>query len=228
MADSLTPNTGDKTMSDKDVRFLVENSSLMGITLSEQQAGQLVTYFKELEKWNKKINLSGIRQYKEMLTLHGLDSLSLSKQLGGHQILDVGTGAGLPGIPLSIVHPSCHFTLLDSNQKKIAFVQHAKTLLGLDNITPLAQRVEAWDTGERFDTVIARAFAPLEKIVRLCGHLLAVDGTLVAMKGREPTEELRELPETWQCQSVEVVTVPNLDAERHFVRLIQSASAARD
>ncbi len=146
----------------------------------------------ELEKWNRRVNLTAIRKRQEMVTAHLLDSLVVRPLLEGATILDVGTGAGFPGLPLAIVEPDRHFTLLDSNNKKIMFVQHVAGLLGLANVTAAKGRGEDYAPGQRFDTVIARALAPLPRLVEIAGHHVGENGVLVALKGRYPAEELEQ------------------------------------
>ena len=173
----------------------------------------------ELERWNRKVNLTAIRDRAEMVTMHIDDSLAAQPLLHGKRILDVGTGAGFPGLPLAIVEPDREFHLIDSNNKKIQFVQHAARLLGLDNVTAVKARAEDYAPGHRFDTVIARALASLPKLVKIAGHHVGEDGVFVALKGRYPEEELQELPDMWQS-SVRELKVPGLEAgSRHAVLL---------
>ena len=177
------------------------------------------TLLDELERWNKKVNLTAIRDRDEMVTTHLEDSLSAWPLLRGNMILDVGTGPGFPGLPLAIVEPEREFHLIDSNNKKIQFVQHAAALLGLDNVTAVKARGEDYAPGHRFDTVIARALASLPKLLEIAGHHVGEDGVFVALKGRYPEEELQELPDTWQS-SVRELKVPGLEeGSRHAVLL---------
>jgi 16S rRNA (guanine527-N7)-methyltransferase len=177
------------------------------------------TLLDELERWNRKVNLTAVRDRSVMATLHIDDSLAAQPLLKGQSILDVGTGAGFPGLPLAIVEPGREFHLIDSNNKKIQFVQHAAGLLGLDNVTAVKARAEDYAPGHRFDTVIARALASLPKLVDIAGHHVGEDGVFVALKGRYPEEELEELPETWQS-NVRELKVPGLEAgSRHAVLL---------
>ncbi len=173
----------------------------------------------ELERWNRRVNLTAVRDPQEMLTAHILDSLVARAFLHGESILDVGTGAGFPGLPLAIVEPDRQFTLLDSNNKKIMFVQHVAGLLGLDNVEAVKGRGEDYAPGRRFDTVIARALATLPRLVEIAGHHVGEDGVFVALKGRYPAEELEELGAPWSHEVVQL-TVPGLDAgSRHAVLL---------
>lgn len=171
----------------------------------------------ELERWNRKVNLTAIRDRSEMVTAHIEDSLAAQALLRGRRILDVGTGAGFPGLPLAIVEPDREFHLIDGNNKKIMFVQHVAGLLGLDNVTASKARSEDYAPGYRFDTVIARALAALPKLVEIAGHHVGEDGVFVALKGRYPAEELEQMPATWHSD-VRQLIVPGLETgSRHAV-----------
>ena len=173
----------------------------------------------ELERWNRKVNLTAVRDRDQMITLHLQDSLAAQPLLEGSEILDVGTGPGFPGLPLAIVEPERKFTLLDSNNKKVMFVQHAASLLGLDNVTAVKARAEDYAPGHRFDTVIARALAAVPRLVEIAGHHVREDGVFVALKGRYPVEELEELTTPWSHE-VKELHVPGLeDGSRHAVLL---------
>ena len=173
----------------------------------------------ELERWNRKVNLTAIRDRREMVTAHIEDSLAARAFLEGRRILDVGTGAGFPGLPLAIVEPDREFVLVDSNNKKIQFVQHVARLLGLSNVEAVKARTEDFAPGYRFDTVIARAVASLSRLLEIAGHHVGEDGVFVALKGRYPAEELEELPAGWDC-TVSELSVPGLEAgSRHAVLL---------
>jgi 16S rRNA (guanine527-N7)-methyltransferase len=175
------------------------------------------TLLDELQRWNRKFNLTAVRDRAAMRTAHIEDSLSSRSLLRGDRILDVGTGAGFPGLPLAIVEPQRQFVLLDSNNKKIRFVEHAAGLLGLDNVTAVWSRTEDYAPGERFDTVIARAVATLARLIDIAGHHVGEDGVFVALKGRHPAEELQELPPGWICTVTEL-QVPGLESgSRHAV-----------
>ena len=177
----------------------------------------------ELERWNKKLNLTAIRDREEMLRSHIQDSLSARRLLHGQRILDVGTGAGFPGLPLAIAEPQRQFDLVDSNNRKIMFVQHVAGLLGLDNVTAVKARTEDYAPGYRFDTVIARAVATVPRLLGLAGHHVGEDGVFIALKGRYPTEELEAVPadlaKEWAIEVTEL-EVPGLNAgSRHAVLL---------
>ena len=176
----------------------------------------------ELERWNRKVNLTAIREREQMQVLHIADSLAARPLLEGRRILDVGTGPGFPGLPLAIVEPEREFTLLDTNNKKIRFVEHAAALLGLDNVIAVKARAEDYAPGQRFDTVIARALASLPKLVDIAGHHVREGGVFVALKGRYPAEELQEIPAPWSHEVIEL-DVPGLEkGSRHAVLLRQA------
>jgi 16S rRNA (guanine527-N7)-methyltransferase len=171
----------------------------------------------ELVRWNQRVNLTAIRDRDKMVTAHLNDSLAVQPLLRGRRILDVGTGAGFPGLPLAIAEPDREFHLIDSNNKKIMFVQHVAGLLGLDNVTAVKARSEDYAPGSRFDTVIARAVAALPRLVEIAGHHVGEGGVFVALKGRYPAEELEQLPDTWKSNVTEL-KVPGLAAgSRHAV-----------
>lgn len=177
------------------------------------------TLLDELARWNKKVNLTAIRDPDEMITGHLLDSLVARPFLHGERILDVGTGAGFPGLPLAICEPERQFELVDGNNKKIMFVQHVASLLKLGNVAAIKARTEDYAPAERFDTVIARAVGPLARLVDMAGHHVREDGVFVALKGRYPAEELEELPKRWEYEVVELA-VPGLEqGSRHAVSL---------
>jgi 16S rRNA (guanine527-N7)-methyltransferase len=187
--------------------------------VDDDAASRLEVLLDELEKWNRRINLTAIRNRDEMVTVHILDSLVARPLLQGREVLDVGTGPGFPGLPLAIVEPDREFTLLDSNNKKIMFVQHVAGLLGLDNVIAVKGRGEDYAPGHRFDTVIARALAALQRLVEIAGHHVREDGVFVALKGRYPAEELEQFNAPWSYEVTEL-RVPGLDqGSRHAVLL---------
>ncbi|MBU2678634.1 MAG: 16S rRNA (guanine(527)-N(7))-methyltransferase RsmG [Gammaproteobacteria bacterium] len=174
----------------------------------------------ELEKWSRRINLTAIRDRRDMISGHLLDSLVARPLLQGATVLDVGTGAGFPGLPLAIAEPARQFTLLDSNNKKVLFVQHAAGLLGLDNVTAVKGRGEDYAPGHRFDTVIARALAALPRLLEIAGHHVGEDGVFVALKGRYPAKELEQLGNMPWSHAVTELDVPGLKrGSRHAVLL---------
>jgi 16S rRNA (guanine527-N7)-methyltransferase len=200
---------------------IAAGAQLLGQVLSTAQVDKLAKLLEELERWNRRINLTAIRTIDEMVPGHILDSLAVRRKLRGKSVLDIGTGAGFPGLPLAIVEPGIEFVLLDSNGKKISFVREMIGVLGLSNAEAVKARAEDYAPGKRFDTVIARALASLPRLVEISAHLVEEDGQLLALKGKYPAEELdaiRSLPE-WEY-SVEPVDVPGLEAHvRHVVCL---------
>jgi len=189
----------------------------MQITPELQLLRQLACLLRLLDKWNRAFNLTAVRDPGEMVARHILDSLSARPFLTGLSILDVGTGAGFPGLPLALVEPRRHFTLLDSGGKKIRFVRHVLGELALDHVIVEQQRVEAFEPADLYDAVISRAFAPLGEFVRRCGRLVATGGRLLAMKGRYPDAELAGLPGGWETTDVARLEVPGLSGDRHMV-----------
>ena len=189
--------------------------------ITPEQVARLQALLDELGRWNRRINLTAITDPVAMVSGHVLDSLVVRPWLEGPAILDIGTGAGFPGLPLAIVEPGLKFTLLDSNGKKISFVRHMIGELGLDNAEAIKARAEDYAPGTRFDTVIARALATVSRLVELSAHLVGEDGQLLALKGKYPAQELESietLPD-WEY-SVHELKVPGLEAHsRHLVRL---------
>lgn len=188
-----------------------------GITQAQQE--QLLRLLEELTRWNRVHNLTAVRAPREMVSRHLLDSLSVLPFVERAPILDVGSGAGLPGLPVAIVRPEWPVTLLDSNIKKTRFQRHAVRTLALDNVTPVHQRVEAFQPHQAFNTVLARAWASISEIAGLCGRMCQPGGQIIAMKGRYPTDELKKKPPDFDITAVERVQVPGSDAERHIVVL---------
>ncbi|MFT5062703.1 MAG: 16S rRNA (guanine527-N7)-methyltransferase [Gammaproteobacteria bacterium] len=203
---------------------LEQGAKSLGIDLSSHQVDLLNAYLALLQKWNKAYNLTAVRNPAEMVPLHLLDSLAVARFVRGSSIIDVGTGAGLPGIPLSILFPQVQFVLLDSNVKKTRFCQQAAIELKLDNVTVVHGRVEAFKSESLgfdggFDVVFSRAFAPLERLISLTQHLCAADGRIMAMKSSRAPEELTLLPKTWALAAQHDFSVPGVDAPRCVLEL---------
>ncbi|EAB8908511.1 16S rRNA (guanine(527)-N(7))-methyltransferase RsmG [Salmonella enterica subsp. enterica serovar Heidelberg] len=188
-----------------------------GISLTDHQKTLLVAYVDMLHKWNKAYNLTSVRDPNEMLVRHILDSIVVAPYLQGQRFIDVGTGPGLPGIPLAIVLPDAHFTLLDSLGKRVRFLRQVQHELKLENITPVQSRVEAYPSEPPFDSVISRAFASLNDMVSWCHHLPGEKGRFYALKGQLPGDEIASLPDNFSVESVEKLRVPQLEGERHLV-----------
>jgi 16S rRNA (guanine527-N7)-methyltransferase len=196
----------------------------LGLEIHGPQRKQLLTYIALIGKWNQVYNLTAVRDEREMVVQHLLDSLSIVPYLGTGDFLDVGSGAGLPGIPVAIALPDRDVTLLDSNQKKAAFLQQAVIELGLGNVTVCVARVEAWHPDRRFEVIASRAFADLGEFVEKSRHLLGARGVLAAMKGAYPQAEIEHLPEGFGIRAVQRLAVPGLAAERHLVLVERAAS----
>jgi 16S rRNA (guanine527-N7)-methyltransferase len=190
------------------------------LALPDGGASKLAAHVALVEKWNRVHNLTAVRDVDQMVSLHVLDSLSVLPHLGeARSILDVGSGAGFPGIVIAIADPARKVTLLDSSHKKCAFLEQAKAELGLTNVSVACERVQAFQPDGKFDAVVSRAFAELHDFVSQAGHLVAPEGWLLAMKGVYPYEEIGRLPATHRVSGVEELHVPSLDAKRHVVRI---------
>jgi len=189
----------------------------LGLILDDTARARLGDYLALLGKWNRVYNLTAVRDEGRMISRHLLDSLAVAPHLPGTRLLDVGSGAGLPGVPLAVAFPEREFHLLDSSGKKARFLFQVKTALCLDNMKVHQGRVEAFTTGQPFDTVVSRAFASLSELLRDCRRLVAPGGHLLAMKGRWPGEELAALDTTGVDASAIPLRVPGLDEQRHLV-----------
>ena len=200
---------------------LIRDAGTLGVQLSVADAGRLLALTQELARWNRTYNLTAISAPEQMLTHHLLDSLAVHTDLHGTRIADVGTGAGFPGLPLALCNPERAFTLIDSNGKKIRFVSHAAHLLGLTNVTPVQARAEAFRPGEPFDTLLARAFAPLPQLLPSVEGLCGPETRVLAMKGRWPEEELAALPAPWRVVASRPLVVPGLEAARCVIVLMR-------
>jgi 16S rRNA (guanine527-N7)-methyltransferase len=202
---------------DKLDRRLAEGLTALGISAAPEQQARLMAFLALMQKWNRTYNLTAIRDLRTAVDLHLLDSLTAWPYLHGGRILDVGTGAGLPGIPLAIVSEGQRFVLLDSNAKKTRFVQQAVIELGLKNVDVVTARVEQYRPECGFDTVLARAFASLGEIVAATERLLAPHGRILAQKGQWPQEEIENLKN--HAVRVHRLAIPGLDVERHLVEI---------
>jgi 16S rRNA (guanine527-N7)-methyltransferase len=187
------------------------------LQLTELQISQLVTLVEQLDKWNKAYNLTSVRDPMEMLVKHILDSLVVSPYLQGQRFIDVGTGPGLPGLPLAIINPDKQFVLLDSLGKRITFIRQVCHLLKLTNVTAVQSRVEKYQPEQLFDGVISRAFASLQDMLNWCYHLPANNGKFYALKGLVPEQELENLAKGLKLERIESLVVPELEGQRHLV-----------
>ena len=185
--------------------------------LAAELAAPLLQYLALLDRWNKTYNLTAIRDPREMVTRHLLDSLAMAPFFSTGTLADLGTGPGLPGIPLAITHPGLQVTLVESNGKKTRFMREAVRKLGLANARVAESRAEALDEPGAYDNLTARAMDTLAGIIEVGGHLLRPGGRLLAMKGVVPHEEIAALPTGWQVESITPLHVPGLVGERHLV-----------
>jgi 16S rRNA (guanine527-N7)-methyltransferase len=208
------------------IERLVHDAGLLGVTLAGAETARLLKLLDELEHWNRAYNLTAVEGRGELITHHLLDSLSVSPDLAGTRIADVGTGAGFPGLPLAVVNPRRQFTLIDSNGKKTRFVEHAVRTLALTNVTVVHARAETLRPETPFDTVTARALAPLAELLTRVAPLCASATRVLAMKGRWPEKELEKLPPSWRLTDSRHITVPGLAAERCVLMLSMGRAAA--
>ncbi len=196
---------------------LAEGLDELSLSLPLETSQKLLEYVALLEKWNKVYNLTAVRKPALMISRHLLDSLVILPYLHGRRILDVGSGPGLPGIPLALASPEREFTLLDGNAKKTRFLNQVVAELGLKNVSVVHSRVEQFQSSSGFDTITARAFATMGELVRQARHLCRPDGLFLIMKGAYPVAELDDLPDGFELEQVHKLAVPGLDAERHLL-----------
>jgi 16S rRNA (guanine527-N7)-methyltransferase len=201
------------------VEQLVRDAATLEVTLTDEKAGRLLRLLDELARWNQMYNLTGITAQPAMITHHLLDSLAVNAHLAGERVADVGTGAGFPGLPLAVANPHRHFTLIDSTAKKLRFVSHAVELLQLTNVSVLHARVENLRPQAPFDTVVARAFAPLPRLLQTVMPLCGPASRVLAMKGKWPAAEIAALPHDWRVIAARELAVPGLDAARCVITL---------
>ncbi|URL02027.1 16S rRNA (guanine(527)-N(7))-methyltransferase RsmG [Avibacterium sp. 20-126] len=202
------------------LNFLLKNTAL---SVSDQQKAQLVKLVALLDKWNKAYNLTSVRDPQDMLVKHIMDSLVVSPYLQGERFIDVGTGPGLPGLPLAIINPDKTFVLLDSLGKRISFIRNAVRELGITNVTPVLSRVEEYQPEVLFDGVLSRAFASLKDMTDWCIHLLNQQGIFYALKGIYQLQEASALSPSIQVNKIVPLAVPELVGERHLVLLTKKA-----
>lgn len=199
--------------------LLSRKIALLPFSLPEGSTARFVQFVQLLHKWSSTYNLTSVRDMRQMLARHIMDSVVINPYLQGKQVLDVGCGAGLPGIPLAIINPHRHFTLLDSNNKKTRFVQQVITELQLDNITVVTERIENYRPENSFDTIVARAYSAIDNLVAGIQHCVSTNSIILAMKGTYPLAELETIPQGYRLDKVEPLQVPGMEAERHLVIL---------
>ena len=198
-------------MVNSEAERLLTAAADIGIDLSDHQTAQLLSYLDLLEKWNNAYNLTAVRSRSEMLSRHLVESLAISPFISGKQVVDVGTGAGLPGIPLAIANPAVHYTLLDSNGKKSRFLLEVKRALMLSNVEIETVRVESWLPTKRFDSVVTRAFADLATTLVRVDHVLTDQGMVYAMKTQQAQHEIESLADATRQVTAQSITVPGRD-----------------
>jgi 16S rRNA (guanine527-N7)-methyltransferase len=199
-------------------QILADGLARLNISLPAATQQKLLDYVALVQKWNKVYNLTAVREADKMLTHHLLDSLAVVPHVvTAKTILDVGSGAGLPGIPLALALPGASVTLLDSNHKKAAFLNQVVIELKLNNVSAVCERVEKYQSKQLFSVVISRAFSDLPEFAALAGALVEPGGTLLAMKGVNPFEEIAQLKGGFKLSGVTPLAVPGLEAERHLV-----------
>jgi len=189
------------------------------LVVTQEQQQQLINYVLLMHKWNKTYNLTSVRDPRQMVIKHIVDSIVVAPFLEHVRYIDVGTGPGLPGIPLAIMCPDKHFVLLDSLGKRVRFMKQVAYELKIDNIQPVQSRVEDFVPDVKIDGVLSRAFASLKDMLHWCQHLIDSDGVFLALKGQIPTCELDELPLGFVLQDTVKLNVPGLDGERHIVKI---------
>ena len=199
--------------------LLIEGCKDLGINLSEHQVQNIAKFLVDLQKWNKAFNLTAVRNPRDMIINHILDSFSLNKYISGNTILDVGSGAGLPGLPLAIANPNKKFTLIDSSGKKTRFIHNVKTNLLLENVTVINSRIENLNNEVVFDHIISRAFSSVARFLELTQHLLKQQGSFLAMKGNISKNEISEIPNSWQSIKQHDVNIPMLFKKRTILEL---------
>jgi len=202
---------------------LGEGIAAMGLSVTPDQHEKLLDYLGLMFKWNAVYNLTSLRDPMQMVTHHLLDSLAAVPAFAlAHNVLDVGSGGGLPGIVLAIVRPDMNVSMIDTVHKKTAFLTQVKAQLGLGNVTVYTMRVEQLQVSDKFDVITSRAFADLSDFVNWSAHLLADGGHYIALKGVAPKDEQERLPAEWKVSAVEPLQVPRLGAERHLVHIQRS------
>lgn len=206
-------------------RFFERGLGEMRLSLTVSMVDAMLQYLEILQQWNKTYNLTSVRQPKEMITRHLLDSLAILPDIDG-PLADVGSGAGLPGLPLAIAKPQLEVTLIDSNRKRTRFLRQIVRTLALRNVDVVEERIETWHPKCEFSSVVSRAFGRLNIFVQVSAHLVAHDGRWLAMKGKLVPEELAELPEGYRIMNVKPLKVPGLMGARHLLFIARNPDSA--
>ncbi len=191
----------------------------LDLSVTDQQKNQLIDFVLLIHKWNKAYNLTSVRDPQQMLIKHIIDSIVVAPYLTKSRYIDVGTGPGLPGIPLSIMHPDKHFVLLDSLGKRVRFMKQAGFEMGLTNIEPVQSRVEQYQSDLPLDGVLSRAFASIKDMLHWCQHLVDSKGEFLALKGQYPEQEIALLPEGFEVVESVELDIPALDGDRHLIKI---------
>jgi 16S rRNA (guanine527-N7)-methyltransferase len=189
----------------------------LGLALGREVQSKLLQHLELLEKWNRVHNLTAVRDQAKAVSVHLLDSLSVLAYLPGKRLLDAGSGAGFPGIPIALARPDIQVDLLDSSHKKCAFLRQVIAELRLRNANAVCERLESWRPARKFDCIVSRALAEIAEVIALSAHLLAPGGVIAAMKGVHPFEEIERIPPDFRVRQVHALSVPGLGAERHLV-----------
>ena len=205
-------------------KTLAQGLEALALPCSDEIKHQLLAFIELLHKWNRVYNLTAIRDKEKMVTHHILDSVAVLPYINGVDILDVGSGAGLPGIPLALMSTERQFVLIDSNAKKTRFLQQVKAELGITNLSIETARVEDFHSPKTFDTVLSRAFSSISQFLRAAGALCKPTGAIIAMKGEYPEAELQDIPPGYMVKAVLAIDVPFLDAQRHIVTIVPDSS----
>lgn len=208
-------------VTEQQANLLKQGIKQLALPITEQQQEQLLGYLELLAKWNKAYNLTAVRDINEMVSRHLLDSLSIVPYIKGNYWLDVGSGGGMPGIPLAIIFPDIEFTLLDSNGKKTRFLTQVALELKLTNVQVINQRAESFHVKQPFTGIVSRAFSSLADFVNLTKHLANEQTEWLAMKGVYPEQELQTLPTEFKVESDYQLTVPNCEGQRHLLIIKQ-------
>ena len=203
----------------KPVDLLCQGLAELDLLVDDRQLDLLIRYLELLAKWNRAYNLTAVEDPLAIVSLHLLDSLAIAPHLVGERFIDVGTGPGLPGIPLAIALPDRHFTLLDSNGKRVRFLFQVRTALGLGNVREVQSRAEVWRDDAGYDGIISRAYSAIDTMLASTRHLLAPGGHFYAMKGRLPEQELSALAKPFNVTATRRLQVPGIDGERHLIEI---------
>ncbi len=208
-----------------DIRRQIETGiNRLNLSVNESQLEQYVIYLEQMERWNRSFNLTAVRDINQMIVRHLFDSLAIAPFIHGGRLIDIGTGGGLPGLPLAITYPDKEWFLLDSNGKKTRFLVQLKATLGLSQVDVIHSRAELFKPDILFDGILSRAFASIADMINVTAHLLKKGGLFYAMKAGGIEQELNHLPENFQIEEVVALTVPGLEAEQRHLIIISTTN----